>query len=1180
MIKYATLQVLSASYAHAGDPLMRTAHKASFSYDPKPGFLYVRSRAISSRTNDNFDTFPAPEIEKGWRSFIGKPVFVNHNNENHRRARGVIVDAALHKDANADGSPDTWVEVLMEVDAIHFPKLAQAIVQGHIERTSMGTDVDYSICSFCNNRAATPAEYCKHIPRLKGQRIRRTTGSGSTEDVLVSEICYGLHFFENSLLVEEPADPTAFFLGIDARGLYSEGERSADPKDVSEHWVKPYGGGQYAVVRKGETEPVSLHPSKGQARDEAARLNTTAVGIASETEYDPFAPKPGSGICPDCYGEGELSTLQPDGSWSEYETCKTCGGTGKERKEANVLRSHAAATGDGHVGGPSRTWVQDALQAEHSAGLHRIGVSGPQGACDGCVAERDRHAVTAGTLRSGRSPMSFGMKRVASIHKTAAKCSYCGTTVYPDAPSGDARYGGYSDADGDTICHGHSPDGKHHADHSAGHAASKLGYGEVVAPPAVDTMRADNCPICGGDAYDGDRCLVCGYEKPPDLYMDPDLEAAGLTDLRQEMAGGEQTNISEDSAGVVPDSSGNLSCPNCGDEFPDADGPQMAKTPPGPVQDAGTPPGTPAAPGQLPSGSPVDPDPTHMDPPTQPPGSAMDDAPPAPVQPDQTGNAPAPAPAKDGEKPDEPPAGETLPKPKKDETTDQQGAAPGAPKGGDDSAKQAPPTKGDDDSNPFADGSDPFGKGDDSKAPDASEEDGSKKPADATKPPESGDDATSAGDKPAPDATKGDETDDGSKPPKVNSDGSKPEDLPPAHEGDPCPSCGQGKLTKAQADAFNEEEDALQAGDETEKQVAQDADGAHFPGDTPDDNGQNSTENGTDSPPDDSSSDEQKPPVNGDDTSDDDEEKKKKQGKPLPWSKASALSNIHALLARGEVTSPEGVNSMAPRPVLAAVQEQQKVIDKQAAEIKWLYAAVNKLAVAAGLKPVTADDKNPAQPVPSPGAEAPYSTLQQERDSATRGDVAEIGGTPGATDVAADSTTTVDQIGGINADTPYNVSEDVTQPTEGTDGHRPLDEVRTRPRIEFGDPLKPDAAFPLQGEWANKSTVGSAARTFASLRLARLRLQAGVASGEDIVIAEEIQRDASKTDGAIAQEIDTLSAVVAAAGQRTAGRTAPRRLVPQAPAGVSRTTPSFTSTGTTHVASSEGFDDDAFFLSD
>lgn len=222
MLKFATFEVLSSvlvpENATKAD-LRRIAHRHSFDYEPRPGFLYVRSRAISSRCNDNFDEFPGDEIKQGFRSFIGKPVFVNHNNDNHRRARGVVIDAALHEDQNPDGSPDIWVEALMEVDAKNFPKLAEAIVKGEIARTSMGTDVAHSICSACGNKATTPAEYCAHIPRMKGQRIYRHTASGTKEGVLIREICYGLKFFENSLLVEPPADPTAYFLGVDTRGI-------------------------------------------------------------------------------------------------------------------------------------------------------------------------------------------------------------------------------------------------------------------------------------------------------------------------------------------------------------------------------------------------------------------------------------------------------------------------------------------------------------------------------------------------------------------------------------------------------------------------------------------------------------------------------------------------------------------------------------------------------------------------------------------------------------------------------------------------------------------------------------------------------------------------------------------------------------------------------------------------
>jgi hypothetical protein len=249
MLKYASTQIMSRVLAPVGvsrRELRRFAHRHQFQYEVRPGFLYVRSRAISSRTNDNFDTFPAEELEKSYATFKGKPVFVNHVNHDHRRARGVIIDAALHKDSNRDGSRDWWVEVLQEVDAVRFPRLAKEIIAGNIARTSMGTDVAYSICSVCGNKATTPAEYCSHIPAAKGQRLYRTTASGRKEGILIHETCYGLRFFENSLLVEPPADPTAFFTGVDTSGL--DKKATKDPRfaevgigeDDDGHYVKTH----------------------------------------------------------------------------------------------------------------------------------------------------------------------------------------------------------------------------------------------------------------------------------------------------------------------------------------------------------------------------------------------------------------------------------------------------------------------------------------------------------------------------------------------------------------------------------------------------------------------------------------------------------------------------------------------------------------------------------------------------------------------------------------------------------------------------------------------------------------------------------------------------------------------------------------------------------------------------
>jgi hypothetical protein len=134
-------------------------------------------------------------------------VFVNHHNEDHRRARGVIIDAVLHRHSLRDGSPDIWVEGLKEIDALTYPKLAQRILLDQIDKTSMGVDVDYSICSACGNKATDTFSYCQHIPGQKGRKYFASGQKGR----YVFECCYGLRFFEDSVLVEDPADPTAGF---------------------------------------------------------------------------------------------------------------------------------------------------------------------------------------------------------------------------------------------------------------------------------------------------------------------------------------------------------------------------------------------------------------------------------------------------------------------------------------------------------------------------------------------------------------------------------------------------------------------------------------------------------------------------------------------------------------------------------------------------------------------------------------------------------------------------------------------------------------------------------------------------------------------------------------------------------------------------------------------------------
>lgn len=117
-------------------------------------FLYIRNRAVSAgnvipqpdgsaisvpideyykdfdkyskicrNANSNGDFFSEEELKQKYKTFIGKSVFVDHQNENVENSRGIIVDAVW----NDRGK---YVELLKAVDKKAYPELARAIQQG------------------------------------------------------------------------------------------------------------------------------------------------------------------------------------------------------------------------------------------------------------------------------------------------------------------------------------------------------------------------------------------------------------------------------------------------------------------------------------------------------------------------------------------------------------------------------------------------------------------------------------------------------------------------------------------------------------------------------------------------------------------------------------------------------------------------------------------------------------------------------------------------------------------------------------------------------------------------------------------------------------------------------------------------------------------------------------------
>lgn len=293
---------------------------------------------------------------------------------------------------------------------------------------------------------------------------------------------------------------------------------------------------------------------------------------------------------------------------------------------------------------------------------------------------------------------------------------------------------------------------------------------------------------------------------------------------------------------------------------------------------------------------------------------------------------------------------------------------------------------------------------------------------------------------------------------------------------------------------------------------------------------------------------------------------------------------------------------MPPRPAIVALAEQQKtlqsqdktlraqasVIDSQDQTIKALVTVAKSqqqelnrlgqglwtLASMAGVSAhvaksmgfeKSADIQNPVQPVPEPPAVPPTQTTTEVKTPEAMANVATPGMVPGSTkDVAADATTTAYTPGEDIPGPAFKNLVDVTAPVAGTQGPLPLAMTKTLTDVRVGDPMVSDVAFPLQGPWQNaqrtsalqKESMGTEGeRTMAALRLARLRLQAGMTDADsDLTEQATIFKDAGLTFDSIEREIETLTKVVKSAARQQARpsmvpRTAKARTAPSMQSG-------------------------------
>lgn len=255
------------------------------------------------------------------------------------------------------------------------------------------------------------------------------------------------------------------------------------------------------------------------------------------------------------------------------------------------------------------------------------------------------------------------------------------------------------------------------------------------------------------------------------------------------------------------------------------------------------------------------------------------------------------------------------------------------------------------------------------------------------------------------------------------------------------------------------------------------------------------------------------------------------------------------------------------RPLVAALQQQQTEVEHLRRTVAKQGLIIDFIAKMAGISPQVAeirrvaDLENPAQPVDNPPEQPAIETTEQAATPEAYDSPLNPGLTPGSVQHLPAATTGTPMDPGTTLPTsPYNNLTEVTAPVAGTEsGEVPLPATRTEVDVRVGDPMNMERAFPWNispdaqggspesGEFSGGAKTSN--RTMASIRLARLQIQAGVASGDDLQVAASIE-GSDRTDAQIDDQISTLASVVRAnnkAGQRPAGvvpRAAARRPAP------------------------------------
>ena len=165
------------------------------------GNSYALVNALSSGeyygSNKNGDYFPERALKDYHKTFeaLGR-VYRHHINKDPKKSMGKIVFSHYNPKMRR-------VELILELDKHKAGDILERLESGRLPSVSMGCKVPFDVCSICNNRAKTRAEYCDHLTKEMGK-----TYSDGRKVYAVNTMP---KFFDLSV-VTIPADRTAGFL--------------------------------------------------------------------------------------------------------------------------------------------------------------------------------------------------------------------------------------------------------------------------------------------------------------------------------------------------------------------------------------------------------------------------------------------------------------------------------------------------------------------------------------------------------------------------------------------------------------------------------------------------------------------------------------------------------------------------------------------------------------------------------------------------------------------------------------------------------------------------------------------------------------------------------------------------------------------------------------------------------